>query len=346
MTMNITFLALMPVLLLTGSALSMEKEPSKELQNRLKDAILHGTEKQIEDAIRNGADPNGKLEFEHVGVVSPLALAANKDDYYLSRESRSPLNERAIVKILLKNGAKAKDFYDSIGTIMDQISHESRSAAGYESTFILNTAETIGQAKEDLGIIGQRKDKEYRNKETGKTALHLAAINDDITHVIKLIKAGAQLDAKDFDGNTPLHEAAYYNSLASFIALVDAGASLAVKDKNGLTPYEKAKHKKLIVQFIEERTGKTPLHLAAIEGNLREVKKFITNKEYDESYRDEAGNTAVHEAAFYGNLDVLKYLYQMGFNMFAPDKHGYSPLQKALSNKQQGTADFIRSKTK
>jgi len=46
-------------------------------------------------------------------------------------------------------------------------------------------------------------------KNTGKTALHLSALNNHLSVVRLLLDSGADAAAADDGGNTPLHYAAY-----------------------------------------------------------------------------------------------------------------------------------------
>ncbi len=64
-------------------------------------------------------------------------------------------------------------------------------------------------------------------------ALHYAACFGDAATVAALLKAGADVDAKDADGVTPLHEAVRRGHADIVRALVDAGADANVTPING-----------------------------------------------------------------------------------------------------------------
>ncbi|XP_075447634.1 ankyrin repeat domain-containing protein 31 isoform X2 [Ascaphus truei] len=74
----------------------------------------------------------------------------------------------------------------------------------------------------------------------GETKLHKAAMEDDKYMAHKLIKAGAQVDVRDYAGWTPLHEAcvAGYYHIAKI--LLDAGADVNVKGLGQVTPIHDA----------------------------------------------------------------------------------------------------------
>jgi len=72
--------------------------------------------------------------------------------------------------------------------------------------------------------------------EDGRTGLHYAAMNGNLTIIAILIKASAKLDVKDKLGNTPLHLAAERNQPDAEQLLLDVGAPVDAENKNGMTP--------------------------------------------------------------------------------------------------------------
>jgi ankyrin repeat protein len=72
--------------------------------------------------------------------------------------------------------------------------------------------------------------------EEGRTGLHVAAINGNLSIAAILIKGRAKLDVADKLGNTPLHYAAERNQVEMAALLVDAGAAADPINRNGVTP--------------------------------------------------------------------------------------------------------------
>jgi ankyrin repeat protein len=70
----------------------------------------------------------------------------------------------------------------------------------------------------------------------GRTGLQNAAINGNLQITAILIKAGANLDARDRLGNTALHLAADRNQPEVAQLLIDVGAALDIDNRAGMTP--------------------------------------------------------------------------------------------------------------
>lgn len=114
---------------------------------------------------------------------------------------------------------------------------------------------------------------------------------------------------------------------------------------------------------VIDEMGKTALHLAC-EKNLFEVVKMIINTlftgqkqsvttnseniELDKISRSEYVNrqnydglTALHYAAFRGNIPVIKYLTELGANPFLKDKDGHNVIHIAAQGDQVAAIYFF-----
>lgn len=74
---------------------------------------------------------------------------------------------------------------------------------------------------------------------TGSTALHVAAAQKS-SALIDLLSNGASIDKRDARGRTALHIAAVEDSSQGVAALLRSGANVSAKDRYGLTPADLA----------------------------------------------------------------------------------------------------------
>jgi len=74
-----------------------------------------------------------------------------------------------------------------------------------------------------------------------QTPLHNAAGQGDVVDTEALIKAGADVDARDWLQRTPLHWAAVQGNVAVTKVLLDHGANMYAQDKSGKTPLDIAR---------------------------------------------------------------------------------------------------------
>ncbi len=73
---------------------------------------------------------------------------------------------------------------------------------------------------------------------TGETALHYAVEKDNIEIVEKLLDAGAEVNAKSFNGNTPLHWVKDQREMAE--VLLRKGADVYIENDDGMSPIKQA----------------------------------------------------------------------------------------------------------
>ena len=66
----------------------------------------------------------------------------------------------------------------------------------------------------------------------------MAAQEGNLETVEVLLKAGANMEAKDNEGRTPLHLAVAAGKLETIDALITAGADTTIKNNKGETPFQ------------------------------------------------------------------------------------------------------------
>ncbi|CAC5394250.1 unnamed protein product [Mytilus coruscus] len=79
--------------------------------------------------------------------------------------------------------------------------------------------------------------------------------------------------------------------------------------------------------------GRTTLHVAASCGKCDVVEWLMTDRNADATLKDvESGWTALHRAAFYGQLAAFRLLVQFNCDLYSRDHEGLSPLDLFLKN--------------
>ncbi|CAJ0598062.1 unnamed protein product [Cylicocyclus nassatus] len=146
----------------------------------------------------------------------------------------------------------------------------------------------------------------------GATALHLALSNGSKTEahdktVQTLIKRGSDVTMADAHGRLCIHLAAYYGdkNLSSFI---------------GSTCID-----------VQDSLGRTPLMLAASQGQLEAVDLLVKNGAYIDCI-DSDGRTAFQLAAIHGHLPVVDVLLALGADEAHKDNDGAVALHYAVAH--------------
>ena len=218
----------------------------------LLDAARMGDVEAVRQMLEAGEDPNPP---EYHDSYAPLQFAAGNGHVEMTRllleagantEYRDHNNDRAIiwaarwghagtVKLLLNAGSPPDSDLDPhrVTPVME--------AARYAHNDVIRLLL-------DAGADVRRRD------DTQETALHVAALTDDVELVEMLLAAGADPDAREEIFNeTPLHVAALWSEPASIAALAEAGADVEAR----------------------ARDEETPLFIAAKSGNGRNVSALL-----------------------------------------------------------------------
>ncbi|XP_017562807.2 BRCA1-associated RING domain protein 1 [Pygocentrus nattereri] len=86
--------------------------------------------------------------------------------------------------------------------------------------------------------------------------------------------------------------------------------------------------------------GETPLHLAAIKGDVEATKELLAQGA-DPNLKDNAGWTPLHEACNLGHLGVVEVLLQQGALLNTPGYENDSPLHDAVRNGHVAVARLL-----
>ena len=120
----------------------------------------------------------------------------------------------------------------------------------------------------------------------GRTELHYAALEDDLTRAMALITAGADLDDSDREGFSPLHFAAQQHAVAVARLLIESGAKVDPVNKHGNTP--------LWTAVFNTKGGS-------------ELVKLLRKAGADPNHANAAGRTPAQLARLMGTPDVVRF---------------------------------------
>ena len=89
--------------------------------------------------------------------------------------------------------------------------------------------------------------------------------------------------------------------------------------------------------------GETPLHIAAMQGNVEQIEKILAEK-VDVNAKDHAGWSSLHEACNRGHLKVVEKLLDAGALIDIPGYENDTPLIDAVNNNRISVVELLLKK--
>eukprot|EP00039_Didymoeca_costata_P005817 m.84905 g.84905 ORF g.84905 m.84905 type:complete len:1100 (+) comp12988_c0_seq2:225-3524(+) len=185
----------------------------------------------------------------------------------------------------------------------------------------------------------------------GRTALHWCTLSESTKCLTAILKQQAvaqdqtdlinQIDIQDLNGMTALHWCAMYGKPKHVALLLRAGASPAYQDSSGKTPLHIAAENGdelntgslLSIENIpvnaRDNEQRTPLLLAVAGGHTLLAESFCEYPGIDLDAPDALGRTALHWAAASAQAEIVSGLLQAGAEVSKPDKQGATALHYA-----------------
>lgn len=330
-------------LLVTHSALygAASDEPKIPSETTLLEQSLEDSPKKDPEGTLNFRTDDGKEEIQI--EVNPKTSLENSFSLSLMEERiiNSNLSELKIILEKFKPALTIRQTYLAAEKSVAVMSLLEQHKAPLD--LLYNGVTPLGMAalKSNLPVVEFLCSKEVNVNtplRSNSSALHAAAVSGNIAIIERLLHSGAQINWQDQTGKTPLHKAIIKRNVEATSYLINKGA-LLLADKEGNTPIH------LIVECEEfheilsallakipevenqNQYGHTPLHIAAIEGNINVIDLLLPRTGCD--IQDMNGFTPLHVAIMAKNKKASLYLIEKGVNITVPDHKGRTALHYA-----------------
>lgn len=181
--------------------------------------------------------------------------------------------------------------------------------------------------------------------EDGETPLHRAAGNGQLAATRLLLEAGAMMTTDDMR-RAPLHFAAGAGHLDTTQLLLEAKAYLELEDATRRTAlHHAARGGHLEVSSLLLDTGsridpqdadsRSPLHHSSRSDMLFNVTLLLLEQGANFELEDEVGFRPLHYACTFAQLQTAMKLMDLGADVWALDKSGWSPIIHAATGEEE-----------
>ena len=317
-----------------GTSAKAYRDETSAIARSVKRTIKQVLQKRVQDSITSLLNACQQNDLDEIKTLLKTEVNVNTPDY----DGNVPLHFAAsngnsrVVEVLLLAGANYN--------LKDRYGH----SAMYEAVMknhekVVDVLKTRGLELEIEDPAGQLCEAASNNDVNllkrlidngispdcgdydARTALHLAASEGNDKAVEWLVdNKSANVNVKDRWGNTPMNDAVARGHEIAARLLFEAGGRMDDANSSGMMcgaasdddlPLLRLLHESGCDVGVGDYDRRTPLHLAAAEGNEVAV-SFLLAAHADVLYRDRWGCTAIDDAIRGGHVNVAKLLVAAG----------------------------------
>jgi ankyrin repeat protein len=190
---------------------------------------------------------------------------------------------------------------------------------------------------------------------SGSTALHLAAVQNELELSLLFLQHGGKINAQDKAGRTPLIFACSEGNDKIAKTLLTRNASTDLRDRNHWGPPHHAARKgsdeciKLLIKHMKKVDSHnndtvTPFQIAVNENKLSTAKLLLeagANINHKTSFHKKSIDTALHSAIIKNNTAMVEFLLENNASMNETSAGGKTTLELALDTKNINMLQLI-----
>ena len=302
-----------PLCLLAADNGDTEEDLPKE-RTSVWDLMMSGSLPEIKAFLDNDDTPE-PLDWVTEGGGTLLHLAALRGS--------APIIRMLVEDYFLEADAVTRDGWSPLHIAVEQGHYEAAAvlARALDGDFTFSPVPPLylaalrGDVRMLWLLYGAGHDLDFTTP-SGANVLHVVAQEGDVNalHALLAMGAGEMIDRQDDQGWTPLFAAALNGREDVVALLIQAGAGVNRRTEWGLSALDIAarkRHKSILGRLLIGGAGPG-------------------------LFNEEAGITPLHLAALYGDLDTLRLLVDAGGDLRQGDSQGVTPLEYACRAFAQG----------
>ncbi|CAM1331167.1 PPP1R12C (predicted), partial [Pycnogonum litorale] len=179
----------------------------------------------------------------------------------------------------------------------------------------------------------------------GLTALHQACIDDKLDMVEFLVEHGSDVNRGDNEGWTALHATASCGFISIAKYLIDAGANVAAVNYDGDIPIDISQSDEMD-ELLQKEIDKQGIDCDKARNEeellmLEDASAWLKNKVIPGNIHDKTGASPLHVAAAKGYVKVMSMLIDAGTNVDIQDYDGWSPIHAAAHWCQRESCELL-----